>query len=399
MGLDSDIDEFAYSVTDLDQDGYLEIFVRFTGGTGHFTVYEIYEVDGDSGKLVRWKCEEEAAPDFSESPMRAFYDEKAGEWHLDVYDSLGQSVGEVGTTWYDLTLSGCGVQAQEYRSQMSELKKDNEFDFTYYGEKGEEISEAEYGKMAGKQYEGMKKAYISFADDYRMESGELEKMGRKQLLEELGHSLGEFAAEWAVDLTAWEAALPKEEIDCLRQIAREIPGLFYIDYDDCTNFLSFFVTDLDENGRPEVLLERSLGSGIVRSHMSCYELPEEGGGMRQAEMEDPECFYSYLGFGGEMEVIRDKKMGENQYIFDITGLNDSSYSKKSKCRMSLKDHRFSMREEKPSKVADGGGERDSGKEKKETVRAARMNVYGAPCEDYVYEKVFVSWLVWKERDG
>lgn len=335
-----------YALTDLDQDGYLEIFVSDAHGS-----VSLFEVKESGDGLEMWQTPDEKLA-FLENPMPVYWDEKSEVWHLDVSggDESEQAAG-LDCCRYDLSVKDNSMYAVEY-------------------------------KDAAKQFQGMEKRYMCF---------DTEEVSSEDYQEELSYM--EFQVETALDLTDWERKISAGEREQLQLVARETHKSLRRKRSDFSwNTLFYAVTDLDRDGQVECLEATLIGSGIVRSYYSLYEvLPEKRELAMAACISDTGIpagtnvsggFVTY-GIGEKIAVWQDKQTGQNYYVFQA-GMNYGEEEIK-EYQFSLKNHCFQMTEIKKEI-------REIAVKKSDIHLKWALSIPITACEDYRYEELVVSWL-------
>lgn len=338
-----------YALTDLDQDGYLEIFVIDAYG-----LVSLFEVKEGGDGLEMWQTPDEKFA-FSENPMRVYWDVKTKIWHLDV--SGGSESGQAadsGCCRYDLSVRDNSMYAVEY-------------------------------KDADKQFQGMEKRYMCF---------ETEEVSSEDCQEELSYM--EFQVETAIDLTDLESRMSAGEQEQLRIVAREIDKAPILERSDFSCGRYYAITDFDRNGQVECLVATMIGSGIVRSYYSLYEVSSE-----EKELAMAACIsdtgipvqtnlaggFVTFGIYKKIAAWQDKQTGQYYYVFDA-GMEYGEEEIK-EYQFSLKHHRFEMTEIKQEMS-------ETAVKKSDIHLKWAYSIPPTACEDYRYENLVVSWLEFGE---
>lgn len=333
-----------YALTDLDQDGYLEIFVADAD-----TLAAIFEVKENGDGIEPWQIPDEKVT-FSENPMCVYWDKEKGIWHLDVTGGRepGQTAGTDGRR-YDLAVRDNSMRAVEY-------------------------------KDADKTFQGMTKRYMWF---------DTEEISFEDCREELSYM--EFQVEAAWDIQELEHRISAGEREQLRIAAGEIdkdPLLQNTDF-VCGRF--YAVTDFNRDGQVECLVATMLGSGIVRSYYSLYEVSTEKEELaRVAYRSDTAILtkeglfggFVTFGIGEKLEAWQDNQTGQYYYVFN-GGMSYDEHEETKRYQFSLKRHCFELTEwQALSKTA----------VKRADIHIRWMDSISTACEDYRYENLLVSWL-------
>lgn len=284
------VSEFEYALTDLDQDGYFEILVYSSQGTGCFTDFAVYEVNESGNGIVKWDVkrdayaeEEQIAPDFYEYPMEAYLDESTGSYHYSALDHVHASAVSGSDYIVDMAIINNTIQmhvvtyaAYEPDDEV-ESHDDLKIKTEYFDSEGKKISEKESQEQIDAYYQGMTERYM-FYTPYDIKSEELEKAD-KEYLEDLTWDLENswyyaFAIEEINRDSAFEASLSDDIRKQLKTLMSHKNGLGqYID--DKTTFVQYAVTDFDRDGRLELTVATIEGSGRF-CYYSMYEVDESG---------------------------------------------------------------------------------------------------------------------------
>lgn len=101
--LDDGVSPIGFTVTDLDQDGLLEISTATVQGTGLYTFAEIFEMSPSLDAITPLPLSEDDRFNFPDilgtETANAYYDEAAGEYHYIFHDSIRNGAAE----HYDVT--------------------------------------------------------------------------------------------------------------------------------------------------------------------------------------------------------------------------------------------------------------------------------------------------------
>lgn len=142
-----------YTVTDLDQNGRLELIVSMCGGSGYYSDNRYYEVNEDFSGCVECDVENEVNPESAadivhDEEMTVYYDVTENEYYYITSDYLrgGGSEYYVESRWI---LKSGEVIYEDYLAEKAALRygMEEEFTYTYYDHERNEITESEYEEM------------------------------------------------------------------------------------------------------------------------------------------------------------------------------------------------------------------------------------------------------------
>ena len=157
-----DIYPYYYAITDLDNNGRIEIISTTEQGTGFYTYTDIYEVNEEFLAIepVNWEKElGESEPDIYCDSWFAAYDATTDTYEYYLYDVLRISVAEnyvinnVFSLKDGIVTNKCvGYQHALINEEAPEDEPSTTM--TYYDENDEEISESDYVDLFDKEMEG-----------------------------------------------------------------------------------------------------------------------------------------------------------------------------------------------------------------------------------------------------
>lgn len=173
--LESEIDWLSYdpsvqyAVTDLNDNGLLELVVSFIQGTGLFTTSFYYEVNEDGTGVTEWTGDDPEhlyEPDIAGEAEAPVYVDSDGVRHYIFDDYTRNGYAENGATRYAVVYGGGQIEytalAKRYAVYNDERQ---DFDTTYTDADGNEITEEAYNAIADTVFSGMerKTAHIGWA--------------------------------------------------------------------------------------------------------------------------------------------------------------------------------------------------------------------------------------------
>lgn len=259
-----------YVVTDLDQNGRLELISAATNGNGYRFGNECYEVSPSGDLLEKVKISPELAPI---SELTVYQDKKSDSTHYVIcnMDKGGAAYHE--HRWQDVVKKGKSVTSSTYASYVNDNEK-----YTYYkGDFGKKIEEKKYKRLLAGQFDGMEeeKGYFSW-----FQLNEFEK-------DENGWNKADLSAEERIQAVTEEERIQK--LTESYQGFRILPGdkkqvkalvsnqkLWLEREDDLSPWdMKYAVTDLNQNGRQELIVTSGpIGSGGI-TFSWFYELAED----------------------------------------------------------------------------------------------------------------------------
>lgn len=151
---------YSYCVTDLDQNGRLEILVTLCSGTGMFSQTDIWEISEtlDSVKLCDLSAiSEDNQPDLvGVRETAAYFDGQVYRYLFSDY--IRQGAAESDEVLYALMLSAGSVRTEALATVKQAYSPDSEEPVTsYYDAGGDEITEQEYQAAAESAFAGQER--------------------------------------------------------------------------------------------------------------------------------------------------------------------------------------------------------------------------------------------------
>ena len=142
----SEVHEYFYTVTDLNQNGQPEILFAAFLGSGRYTYLSIYEADSEfksAKRLEEFDCISEDAPDIIKDKLEGIYDSKEGTYSYFDTDYVRYGFSEHSSNLMALSF-GEKNAVRRYLFEEYELTDDDEICMTYFDSERNEISEEEY---------------------------------------------------------------------------------------------------------------------------------------------------------------------------------------------------------------------------------------------------------------
>lgn len=279
------IDAFSFRVTDMDQDGYLEILTCVCQGTGHFTDYAVYEVDEAGKSLVKWKIqpdeyvdEKNAAADLGEYPMEVYVDEQTGSYHYESQDHAKSWAAEGDDYLIDLEIKDNTIYEHliTYSHYEPDEKHNTEDDFKmnvrFYDADGKKITEEESNELENDYWKGMKQYDMFFRWEHveSPQCKEMESDERIRLLEDSWEGFSIKNGDRGTEFDEFEKSLPE---DVKKQLDVLVNKYNLGKAQDSEKKIYYAVTDLNQNGRLEFVFYTE---GQKKSDCTIYEVSESG---------------------------------------------------------------------------------------------------------------------------
>ena len=148
-----------YTVTDLDENGRLEIIVSSMGGTGNYSYNRFYEVNETFDGLVECATDYEegnSQPDIciiNEESTRVFRDGE-GKLHYVFTDWLKNGAAEYYNTYYDMWLENGQIRNRVLAAEHGMVDNTGKLQITYTNVKGTEITKEQYQNAVDDAFTG-----------------------------------------------------------------------------------------------------------------------------------------------------------------------------------------------------------------------------------------------------
>lgn len=155
---------FGYVVTDLDQDGSLEIITSMMAGTGFFSTNRIWEVNDSMDGITECQkaSSDDSEPDIMQEDTNVFYDEENNVYYYIFTDFIRQGAAENETYKESFYLKDHMVNTDfiAYRSMV--YKSEDDVITRFEDHQGNEISEDEFESAENEKYKMLKKKDAHF---------------------------------------------------------------------------------------------------------------------------------------------------------------------------------------------------------------------------------------------
>ncbi len=240
---------YDYVVTDLNQNGRLEIIGITYNGNGHVPISECHEVSEDGKELKEVPFDENSSnADLCLDEMEVYWDEETKTYHYDYLDYRHGSAISHTIAFLDLVMGEGEIKASVYGYID---QKYNGKTIYYAGNKRKKISERALAAMEAEHYAGWesKKATFGWFDTVIRDEDEMmveEDISSEELYRRLQTSYETFGFHDNPLNIEKQLQLIAKKAD---QWIYAMPG----DPKEILDIVYYTVTDLDENGRLEII--------------------------------------------------------------------------------------------------------------------------------------------------
>ncbi len=185
--------DYCYIVTDLDQNGRLEVMNASLQGSGMFTYAVCYEVNAEGTGLdpiSQGETEYDAWPDIAVNKAQVHYDSTADAYWYEIDDYMRDGAAKGVTVRMLLTKNGKSIATETLGADMR-VSTENSESHTYYNGEGDEIALEEYENVVSRRCQGMEHKTVLFGWLY-MEPGEIDLFSEEELRRKLEESWNGF---------------------------------------------------------------------------------------------------------------------------------------------------------------------------------------------------------------
>lgn len=188
-----------FAVTDLDQNGRLEILASFCQGTGHFSTNHLWEADPETQTLAEARMslpEGDSQADLSfQNTAQCYYDAAAGQYHYIFSDTLKIGAPEYHYSVRALTLYQ-GDLSDQVLAQKTELYTDDgSAEITCADAQGNPISQEAYDSAAADRFSGLSSVTVTLGW-ISSNDQDLSALSQNELTQLLEQSFEAFTASW-----------------------------------------------------------------------------------------------------------------------------------------------------------------------------------------------------------
>lgn len=395
-----------YVVTDLDQNGRLELISGATNGNGYQFGNECYEVSPSGDSLEEVKISPELDPI---SELAVYQDKKSDRTHYVICNMDKGGAAYHKYQWQDVVKKGKSVTSSTYASHVN----DNEKYTCYKGDFGKKIGEKEYKRLLDGHFDGMEeeKGYFSW-----FQLDEFEK-------DENGWNKADLSAEERIQAITEEERIQK--LTESYQGFRILPGdkkqvkalvsnqkLWLERESDLSPWdMKYAVTDLNRNGRLELIVTSGpIGSGGF-TYSWFYELAEDCQTLSacpvSSDVDDKYELYGPDLYEKKWTAYYDYDTDRYYYKIIETSLGGAGYATVDEVLLSMEEQKVKVKKiagiyQKPSKKPPYVKKEYYlyGKDGTQTdtdyagYKKAKKKAY----KDYEKEKVIIHWIRLKEHD-
>ena len=160
---DDEFDKYSYAVTDLDQNGRLEIISSICQGTGLYTYTTIYEVNEtlDRLSLCESNLEEyDSQADIIKDAWNVFYDKENSKYYYIFDDVTRNGMAEVYENKRYFSLNNGNI-VEEYLVRKSTIYQNGTPEITFTDVNDNVITEEEYNNFENQHFANLEKMIVN----------------------------------------------------------------------------------------------------------------------------------------------------------------------------------------------------------------------------------------------
>lgn len=179
---------YFYAVTDLDQNGRLEIIQSSCQGTGLYTYTQLWEVDAAGTALTPCQlpaAEGDSQPDIISDPDMVYFDEARDRYYYIFRDDIRNGAAEHYQNWVAVSLQDGAVTTTLLGQRHSiHLTPDSDEVITYMDANGNTVDEDAYNRAADQTFAGLTamKATICWSDYTELPATRLDALTEEELM-------------------------------------------------------------------------------------------------------------------------------------------------------------------------------------------------------------------------
>ena len=154
------IQAVGYTVTDLDQNGRLEIISSVMGGTGMFSTNKMWEVNETGTELIFCESDRETEGegyDIMKDRMPVYYDKAENRYYYLVEDIMRNGMASNTTVVGSASLSEGMLHTLPLTVKTEEYDENGEVKITFKDAEENELTEEEYMGITDKHFQGFEK--------------------------------------------------------------------------------------------------------------------------------------------------------------------------------------------------------------------------------------------------
>ncbi len=161
--VEDDENLYVYTVTDLNQNGRLELISTSTQGSGLYSYTNYFEVTEDGTALEKWNrvSEDASAPDVGYAMFPVFCDQVSGNYTYIINDFWRAGMAESGAVVIGVTYFNGEIEETILGSEVCSYDEETQLEImTYYNAQNEEITAEEYETLAQTVYQGLEEKIV-----------------------------------------------------------------------------------------------------------------------------------------------------------------------------------------------------------------------------------------------
>ena len=264
-------DHFKFTVTDLDNNSRLEVITTVCRSTGLYSESMYYEVDENFTSLSKWEHKTDDFKEFLQADIingkaECFINPDTNERFYHIGDSHKDTAAyscnyRMCLTFKDKTVTEEMLAYWSIRAATTDEAGDYDITETIKTRDGETITRDEFGTFVDDYFDGFDKYNVAIKwQDLRLKDETLATdLPKSELVSLLTESFNGFAVTLAPSVE--ELSKPENQIKLIAENQNLWLGSsLALDYTAWEP--TFCVTDLDNNGRLEVVCAATIGSGI-----------------------------------------------------------------------------------------------------------------------------------------
>lgn len=188
--------QYGYAVTDLNQNGRLEIVAATCQGSGLYTDCNIYEVNDDCTGLTKLDPhlqEGDSWPDILVDQADVYYDKSTDTYYYIIDDVLRVSMGESAVIKESVSISKTDIKITSLATQYNTADENGDLKSTYSLPDETEITEKEFESIADKTYADFEKKTVNFSWQTYNTNNDILKLSDDKLISVLKNSFDGFS--------------------------------------------------------------------------------------------------------------------------------------------------------------------------------------------------------------
>lgn len=343
---------YYYTVTDLNQNGRLELIFSNIGGSGYYSYSTYYEVNETLDGLKTYERnapEGDSQADIADADsIPGYYDSKTGIMYYVFDDSTPNGLSELYENKRAISLEN-GKTIEMSLAFHTKFTNDEKTTHTYRDAKQNTITETEYNNIADYVFVDLEKKDVTFQWNEIEEADDVCNKNRDELIGILTNTYEKFTitpSQNSVDPS--EAQDFKESTDVSRienqiEVITDHIEQWGVEAEYANDMYSYAVTDLNQNGRLEIIASNCGGNGYY-TYSKYYEINEIFDGLveykRDTYEDDSENVSEADIVDYEVPAYYDGKTGIMYYIFQDESKNGAGEHYANIRAISLEDNKI-----------------------------------------------------------